>query len=73
MVYNMVLDVGSKAPDFELIAHDGSKVRLSDLRGHYVVLYFYPRTGTSGCTREARGFNELYDEFKKLGVVVFRY
>jgi len=69
----MVLDVGSKAPDFELIAHDGSKVRLSDLHGHYVVLYFYPRTGTSGCTREARGFNELYDEFKKLGVVVFRY
>jgi len=46
----MVLDVGSKAPDFELIAHDGSKVRLSDLRGHYVVLYFYSRAGTSGCT-----------------------
>ena len=66
----MVLDVGSKAPDFELIAHDGSKVRLSDLRGHYVVLYFYSRAGTSGCTWEARRFNELYDEFKKLGVVV---
>ena len=46
------------------------KVGLSDLRGHYIVLYFYPRAGTSGCTREARKFNELYDEFKKLGAVV---
>ena len=46
------------------------KIRISDLRGHYVVLYFYPRAGTSGCIREARRFNELYDEFMKLGVIV---
>ncbi len=46
------------------------KIRISDLRGHYIVLYFYPRAGTSDCIREARRFNELYDEFRKLEVVV---
>ena len=64
------LKPGSRAPDFELTAHDGSKVRLSELRGRPVVLYFYPRAMTPGCTRETVRFNELLPEFEKLGVVV---
>ncbi len=58
------------APDFELSAHDGSTVKLSGLRGKIIVLYFYPRAMTSGCTREAQRFNELLDEFEKHGAIV---
>lgn len=61
---------GSRAPDFELKAHDGSRVRLSDLRGRPVVLYFYPRAMTPGCTRETIKFNEMLDEFLKHNAVV---
>ncbi len=64
------LKEGDLAPDFELPAHDGSTVRLSDLRGRIVVLYFYPRAMTSGCTREAQRFNELLEEFEKYNAVV---
>ncbi|BAA78995.1 thiol peroxidase [Aeropyrum pernix K1] len=62
--------VGEQAPDFEGIAHTGEKIRLSDFRGRIVVLYFYPRAMTPGCTREGVRFNELLDEFEKLGAVV---
>lgn len=61
---------GDPAPDFEARAHTGETVRLSDYRGRVVVLYFYPRAMTPGCTREGVRFNEFYDEFEKLGVVV---
>ncbi len=64
------LKEGDPAPDFELPAHDGSMVRLSDFKGKIVVLYFYPRAMTSGCTREAQRFNELLEEFEKNGAVV---
>ncbi len=66
----MLVKEGMEAPDFELPAHDGSTVRLSSLRGKIVVLYFYPRAMTSGCTREAKRFNELLDKFNYLGAVV---
>lgn len=65
-----MVDVGSPAPDFELKAHDGSTIKLSNLKGKIVVLYFYPRAMTPGCTREAERFNELFEEFEKLGAVV---
>ncbi len=61
---------GDKAPDFEAVVHTGEKIRLSDLRGKIVVLYFYPRAMTTGCTREGIRFNELIDEFERLGAVV---
>jgi peroxiredoxin Q/BCP len=66
----MAVSVGGKAPDFMLPADDGSVFRLSDHRGRIVVLYFYPRAFTPGCTREAARFNELLDEFEGLGAVV---
>ena len=52
------LEPGSKAPDFTLVSHDGSKVKLSAFRGRPVVLYFYPKDDTPGCTREACGFRD---------------
>ena len=52
------LEVGDAAPDFTLPAADGSTVRLSDLRGQHVVVYFYPRAGTPGCTTEACDFRD---------------
>ena len=61
---------GSPAPDFEAETHTGERLRLSSLKGRIVVLYWYPRAMTSGCTREARRFNELLDEFQRYGAVV---
>lgn len=61
---------GDKAPDFELPADDGKKLRLSKLKGAPVVLYFYPKDDTSGCTAEARDFSALKQEFDKLGAKV---
>ncbi len=61
---------GEPAPDFEAQTHEGKQFRLSSLRGRIVVLYFYPRAMTSGCTREARRFNEILEEFEKQGAVV---
>lgn len=65
-----MVEAGSPAPDFELPSHDDGSVKLSSLRGRPVVLYFYPRAMTSGCTREAVRFNELIDEFERMGAVV---
>ncbi len=66
----MVPREGDPAPDFEAASHTGDRVRLSDYRGRIVVLYFYPRAMTPGCTREALRFNELLEEFRRLGAVV---
>ncbi len=63
-------DVGDTAPDFTLPRDGGETATLSDLRGQPVVLYFYPRDDTSGCTRQAVGFTELLPEFSAAGAAV---
>ena len=65
------LEEGDKAPAFTLTADDGSKVKLADLQGSPVILYFYPRDDTPGCTREACAFRDRSQELKKLGAKVF--
>jgi peroxiredoxin Q/BCP len=64
------ITVGGAAPDFMLPAGDGTMLSLSDFRGNTVVLYFYPKDNTSGCTREACDFQEHLARLKKKGVVV---
>lgn len=64
------IEVGQEAPDFSLPAHDDSVVRLSDFRGSPVVLYFYPKDDTPGCTKEACAFRDRKKEMEKLGAVV---
>jgi len=61
---------GSKAPQFTLKDDTGSSIRLSDFKGKKVVLYFYPRDNTPGCTKEACGFRDVYDEIMARGAVV---
>lgn len=61
---------GSEAPDFELPTDDGKTVKLSALRGSPVVVYFYPKDDTSGCTAEALAFTALEPEFRAAGVTV---
>ncbi|KFB09900.1 thioredoxin-dependent thiol peroxidase [Nitratireductor basaltis] len=63
-------DIGSPAPDFELTADGGDNVKLSDFRGQPVVLYFYPKDDTSGCTAEAIAFTERLNDFEQQGAVV---
>lgn len=65
-----MLEAGAKAPDFTLPDKDGNAVSLSDFTGKKVVLYFYPRDNTPGCTRQACAFAGAYAEFQRLGVVV---
>ena len=65
------IEPGKKAPAVTLYADDGTKVRLADLKGSPVVLYFYPRDDTPGCTREACAFRDQKAKFKKLGAKVF--
>ena len=65
-----MLEAGAKAPDFSLLDKDGNSVALSDFLGKKVVLYFYPKDNTPGCTRQACAFGANYEEFKRLGVVV---
>ncbi len=63
--------VGEMAPDFELPADDGTTVRLSDLRGQRVIIYFYPKDDTPGCTTQACGFRDSYVEItEKNGIVL---
>jgi peroxiredoxin Q/BCP len=62
--------VGEKAPDFELTSDAGKTVKLSALRGGPVVLYFYPRDDTSGCTAEACSIRDDFDAYKRAGVTV---
>lgn len=65
-----MLEKNSKAPDFTLEDKDGRKVSLSDFYGKKVVLYFYPRDNTPGCTKQACAFAGIYDEFRKEDVAV---
>lgn len=65
-----MLELGTVAPDFELPDQDGVMHRLSDYRGRKVVLYFYPRDNTAGCTKQACGFAERYPQFAEKGAVV---
>ncbi len=64
------LTVGAKAPDFALPAGDGSTVSLKALRGKKVILYFYPKDNTSGCTKEACAFRDSITAVKRKGAVV---
>ncbi len=65
-----MLEDGKKAPDFSLPDADGKTVRLASLKGRPVVVYFYPKDDTSGCTAEAKGFTCLAPDFKKAGAEV---
>ena len=64
------LPVGSSAPDFTLNSQDGNPITLSQFRGKWVVLYFYPRDMTSGCTLEAHNFQRDQEKFKAANAVV---
>ena len=65
-----MLAVGKKAPSFALESSEGGKVKLADLSGKVVVLYFYPRDSTPGCTLEAQGFQAALPQLAKLGATV---
>ena len=65
-----MLEIGVKAPDFTLSDKDGKSVSLSDFLGKKVVLYFYPKDNTPGCTRQACAFAASYEAFKSLDAVV---
>lgn len=65
-----MLEVGTKAPDFTLQDKDGRSVSLSDFRGKKVVLYFYPKDNTPGCTRQACAFASAYEDFRTQNAVV---
>ena len=65
-----MITVGTKAPDFTLQDKDGSNVSLSDFIGKKVVVYFYPRDNTPGCTRQACAFAAVYEKFKSADVAV---
>ncbi|MEQ1650026.1 MAG: thioredoxin-dependent thiol peroxidase [Hyphomicrobiaceae bacterium] len=66
-----MVDSGSKAPDFSLPTDQGEAVKLSTLKGGPVVLYFYPKDDTSGCTQEAKDFSALIEQFETVGAKVF--
>ena len=65
-----MLEEGKKAPLFSLKDDDGKAVKLADFKGKKVVLYFYPRDNTPGCTKEACGFRDVYDDILAKGAVV---
>lgn len=65
-----MLEIGQKAPEFVLKDKDGKDVRLSDFLGKKVVVYFYPKDNTPGCTKQACAFAGLYNEFKNKGIEV---
>ena len=65
-----MLEVGVKAPEFQLQDKDGNLVSLSDFKNKKVVLYFYPRDNTPGCTKQACSFRDNYEQFKSKDIVV---
>lgn len=65
-----MIEEGRPAPDFELVSDSGDTVRLSDFRGKRVVLYFYPKDDTPGCTTEACEFRDAYDVYRARGIEV---
>src|SRR5215212_3754720 len=70
MPKTLPLNEGDEAPLFSANANDGQKMSLADLRGKHVILYFYPRDNTPGCTKEACAFRDEFAAFKKKGVIV---
>lgn len=67
----MRLKIGTKAPDFTLPDQSGTSHTLSDYKGRWVLIYFYPKDDTPGCTKEACGIRDEFPKFKKMDVVVF--
>lgn len=65
-----MLEVGMKAPDFTLLNQNGEEVSLSNYRGKKVILYFYPKDNTPGCTKQACGFAENYPQFQEKDAVI---
>ena len=65
-----MLEQGTKAPEIVLNDKDGNEVKLSDFKGQRVVVYFYPRDNTPGCTRQACAFRDEFEEYKALGIPV---
>ena len=65
-----MLSIGTIAPDFELLDQNGEAHRLADYHGQRVILYFYPKDMTSGCTKQACAFGALYPQFREKGAVV---
>ena len=65
-----MLELGIKAPDFELPDQNGEMHKLSDYAGKKVILYFYPKDNTPGCTKQACGFSERYPQFTEKGAVI---
>ena len=66
----MPIDEGKAAPAFTLIDQDGNKVALKDFKGKNVIIYFYPKDDTPGCTKEACGFRDYWDEINKSGTII---
>ena len=66
-----LLAVGTPAPPFTAVAHDGQKVDLAKLKGKHVVLFFYPKDDTPGCTKEACDFRDSWDKLQKAGIAAF--
>ena len=66
----MLLEAGTKAPDFTLPDQDGNTVSLQDFKGQKVILYFYPKDNTPGCTKQACNFGELFPQIREKGAVV---
>ena len=64
------LEVGDRAPAFTLVDQHGEKVKLSDFKGRKVIVYFYPKADTPGCTIESCGFKELYPQFQERGIEI---
>ncbi len=67
----MTIELNQEIEDFEAEATGGKTIKLSDYRGRKVLLYFYPRDNTPGCTQEGKDFRDHYDEFKKLDTIIF--
>ena len=65
-----MVEEGKAAPEFELVDDEGASVKLSDFRGRPVVLYFYPKDDTPGCTKQACGFRDAYAEYEQRGAVI---
>ena len=65
-----MLAIGEKAPEFSLLNQEGTVIRLSDFLGKKVILYFYPKDNTPGCTRQACAFAQSYEQFRTLDAVV---
>lgn len=66
----MAIQIGRQAPDFTLHDPDGRAVALSDFRGRHLILYFYPKDDTPGCTKEAQAFRDLWEPIRKTGAAV---